>query len=1037
MPTRREIRSYLLSQHLTRNQKRAISSNARRLLVIAGAGSGKTEVMARRVAWWIGVENVPKDSIVAFTFTERAAEEMKYRIREHIQAIIPDDSDVTIGGMYIGTIHGFCLQMLRELKPDEYHNFDVLDESGSLALIQRGYYNILALGGLQNALGKSKFRTIEDFTLGYNLLHEYNLFDAEIAEDAVPTDVRGDRGWCTQARLMTDTGSDAIGTAFGTSAARYYAYLKCRRFLDFSTSQSELVRVLSEDVRARRAMRQRFTHLVVDEVQDINPVQREIIDLVVGRSGKYTAVGDHRQAIYGWRGGSVEIMAKMYERLRSANTGEVVELQENFRSTQRIINIANSWVDTIGSVRRMSSPAMLAGNRQRIDQHSSHIACIAFTRREDEAHWIAEKVSQLVPDENRGASHDTRDGSRGLTYSDIAILLRVTRDARTYMNALENAGIPAVFRAGPDLFSQPEVLLFIGVLARMVGIDQFVGPPYQRNLPSIIQEILQCEPEPEAVIRESCNILRNRARLPLRNDVGTRLILAAQLVENRLNGGNRPNQRLVNQLRNPRLRSWVRNPRVLRRVFPQMIYHLALSEAGVSAWDSGGGRGRTAMFHLGQLSALIKGIETPGWTPPNEFKYQVTALYLWGAVKARAAEEPLLVAPDAVTITTIHGAKGLEFSCVFMADVNAHRFPSNMSRRSPQLPYTGEILQQINPDDLADNSNHDSERRLMYVGLTRAERYLFITSSGTSRSRFFRSIQDRVSAAGGTTSGSPESIPSNISYNDSSYEQEVGLSTNFTDLRYYLECPHDFYLRKVLGFAPTIDQAFGYGRGVHNLMRAIHKKPRYWARLSRNPEALEHELRTLIDRGLFYLRYTTGDPLRNMQNKAVRIIADYITTYADELGQLNFEPEREFETLLEEEQVLVSGAIDIIRLDDPPRVTLVDFKSGNAESDNVISLNEEQMRLQISIYGLAAKHELEYEPDHGLVRYLGEDDPAARELSIDLSEEQIAQAREFVLCTARQIRSRDFHRGPSSDRTRCGQCDYREFCGMRRRSRSG
>ena len=557
MPTRREIRSYLLSQHLTRDQKRAISSNAKRLLVIAGAGSGKTEVMARRVAWWIGVENVPKDSIVAFTFTERAAEEMKYRIREHIQAITPDESDVTIGGMYIGTIHGFCLQMLRELKPDEYHNFDVIDESGSLALIQRGYYNILALGGLQDALDKGKFRTIADFTLGYNLLHEYNLFDAEVAEDAIPVDVRGDRGWCTQARLMTDTGSDAIGTAFGTSAARYYAYLKCRRFLDFSTSQSELVRVLSEDTTARRAMRKRFTHLVVDEVQDINPVQKDIIDLVVGRLGKYTAVGDHRQAIYGWRGVRIEIMAKIYERLRASNTGEVVELQENFRSTQRIINIANSWVDTIGSVRRMSSPAMLAGNRRRIDQDSSHVACIALTTREDEASWIAEKVSQLVPDENRGAYHDTRDGSRGLTYSNIAILLRVSRDARTYMNALENAGIPAVFRAGPDLFSQPEVLLFIGVLARMVGIDQFVGPPYQRNLPSIIQEILHCEPEPEAVIRESCNILRSRARLPLRNDVGTRLILAAKLVENRLNGGSRPSQRLVNQLRNPRLRSWV------------------------------------------------------------------------------------------------------------------------------------------------------------------------------------------------------------------------------------------------------------------------------------------------------------------------------------------------------------------------------------------------------------------------------------------------------------------------------------------------
>src|SRR5207247_2372966 len=139
-----------------------------------------------------------------------------------------------------------------------------------------------------------------------------------------------------------------------------------------------------------------------------------------------------------------------------------------------------------------------------------------------------------------------------------------------------------------------------------------------------------------------------------------------------------------------------------------------------------------------------------------------------------------------------------------------------------------------------------------------------------------------------------------------------------------------------------------------------------------------------IERGLFYLRYTIGDPLDRMRRKAVEIVAEYVAGYAEELARLRFEPERPFETLIEEEQVLVSGAIDVVRLDDPPRVSLIDFKSGEPDSDGA-SLDQEEMRLQVTLYGLAAKHELEYNPDLGMVRYLGETDPAKRQVTVELT----------------------------------------------------
>jgi DNA helicase-2/ATP-dependent DNA helicase PcrA len=1023
----------VILQDLNPDQRDAVCSPKRRTLVIAGAGSGKTEVMARRIAWWIGVKGVPRESIVAFTFTERASEEMKFRIRREIQRITPSGEDTTLDGMYIGTIHGFCLKMLRTLAPDIYHNFDVVDEAARIALIQRGYNFILGLQHFAKNAGLGQFAAIETFLEGYDLLNEYNVLDVELPSNRAPTELDAEAAWCKKATLKVDCGSDAVSKAFAISAARYYAYLHCRRFLDFSTSQRELLRLLASTPSALTHLRQSISHIVVDEAQDLNPVQEQIVRTLVGEHGSLTAVGDHRQGIYRFRGSRVEIMAAMAEELKHDPDAGLHDLKRNYRSTSRIINLANLWAKTISPAGSMSSPDMLHGNTSRVDYDSTHVSMLHFSQAEHEAEWIAETIKKLInPESLVGAKHDSRDGDRGLAYADIAILLRSSTDARLFMSALEKRNIPAIFRAGPDLFSQPEVLLFVGALGQLAGIEQFMGG----QLGTIIQNVLGCAPDPESIVRASCALL-SQIGLPLPSDTADRLILATSLMHKRLAQGELPASSHLSTLRSPELIDWLGRGGNLRRVFPQVLYQMLLAEAGVSAWDGGTARAKTAMFHLGQLSSLVKGIETPGWNDPSDFKYQIIALCFWGARNARTQEAPLMVAPDAVTISTIHGAKGLEFPIVFAADVKARRFPSNQARRAPQLPFSGSnILTIIDPSKLADNTNYDDERRLMYVALTRAERYLFISSSGGQRSSFQKELQPLVAQVGGAATSTPSIIPSAITHIQTRYKRELRLLTSFSDLRYYLECPHDFYLRKVLGFAPTIDQAFGYGRGVHNLMRAVHNDPKQWAELAKNPEKLHERLEQLVNSGLFFLRYTTKEPLANMRKKAIRIVQEYIQRYAKELAALNFEPEREFETLFEEEQVLVSGAIDVIRLDNPPRVTLIDFKSGESESDVTTKLDQDEMRLQVGIYGLAAKHELEFDPEQGLVRYLGEEDPSKSELLVTLDDASLQTARSKVLSAAKNIRQRVFDKDPISaprdprHKTRCAECDFKAFCGM-------
>lgn len=1046
-----------LRENLTEAQREAVESGKRRLLIAAGAGSGKTEVMARRIAWWVGVKGVPRESIVAFTFTERAAEEMKLRIRRRLAGIAPDGGDLPLGGMHVGTIHGFCMDKLRELWPDEYHNYDILDESARAALILRGFNGVLSMNKLRKALAaetpskrKGQYETVNDFIKAYDLLNDNARFDVRLPDGDAPITLgQEENEWCQRARMVTDVGDAESQAAFAEAAARYCAYLRCRRFLDFSASQSELVRRLKEE--PGRILPK--THLVVDEMQDVNPVQRELINLLVGDSGRLTAVGDHRQAIYAWRGARVEIIGDFWKEFKSADDSAVVDLRENFRSTPRVISLANQWAKTISPIGGMGSEDMKHGGSDlRKDHHPSHIARLRFPGdRDGEAAWIADAICALVPaDSDKGAKHDKRGGKghRGIVLSDIAILVRSTTNARTYMQALDAKDIPAVVRAGADLFSQPEVLLFLSALAESAGVGKFIGSLHNpKSLPKRIGSVLGVQvsddnfPTPEAVFSAASDVVR-REKLKFPESAQHRLFSAAQAIQKRINGGKRISRSDAQRFRNADLRSFLTlPPDQLRRVFPQRIFHMLLGESEVDAWDSDDNqgrsaiRGRSAMFHLGALSGMITGMETPGWTQAEDYVWQVRGLCQYGEQQGRIEEQPLMVQPDAVSICTIHAAKGLEFAAVFLADVNASGFPSNKAKTSVKVPLGEEISREISLDKLSDNDNYDGERRLMYVALTRAERFLFISSNSRNQSKFFKELRDMVAKAGGMADASPDEVLRKLRHAPKEHQRDINFATSFSDLRYYFECPHDFYLRKVLGFAPTIDQAFGYGRGVHNLMRAIHTDPKKWAALAGDRAALEREINALIEKGLFYLRYTVGAPAENMQKKGVHIAADYVQRYVRELERLTFEPEKSFETVVEfsgesGDGALVSGAIDLVRGDNPPHVTVIDFKSGDAESDKHKQLSKEQMRRQISIYALAAKKELEYRPDLGLVRYLDAEKPEDRESKIPLDDASVEKARREVSVAVTDIKDRKFDEGPFSEK-RCADCDFCGFCGRK------
>ena len=1023
---------------LNPEQEKAVSSPARLLGIVAGAGSGKTEVMARRVAWWIGVDGADRSEIVAFTFTEAAAEELKFRIRERIGWVTEPGLEASLSGMYIGTIHAFCLKCLRELAASRYYNFDVLDDVARLSLIQRGYWSVLGLAKFEEvakAHGRSKgrFDTIELFVRSYDILNEHVALQFLGAERTAPPRLETEAAWCELMSCTTHLGSDELADAFAHSAARYYAYLRARRFLDFSTAQAEFVRLLSSDDEFRNAVLSTYRRLVIDEVQDINPAQMAIIQAMIDAGGRVTSVGDHRQAIYAFRGGRVDLMGELFEQIDRAPDGALQPLPANYRSTPRIVEIANAWSATIQDNAGMPSPAMVTGVPGRTDFHTEHISLQEFASRDDEAGWIADTIGHLVPatgDPKLGALHGEGEKERGLAFADIALLVRASTEISAYSDALRARGIPAVVRGGADLFSQPEVILFLSALMLLAGTEEFSGGTQPSSMPQRVVRVLNCGPRHEDVIAAAIDLLRRRG-LIIAGDAEVRLFNLCQLLNARLTEEGSIDQSGIRYVRAKAARTWLKSRRKPRRVFPQTIFQWVLEEVGFGDWaEIGDPYYETVRFHVGQLSFQLKGLEASGWTGPDRaLMFQLIGFQMWGVSGARIPEAPLLVPPDAVTVTTIHSAKGLEFGAVFVADAKWARFPSQMARRLPSYAFDTDAMPDFDPANLADNSNYDNERRLMYVALTRAERYLFLSASaGKNTSRFITQLRPIFATAGSHVGPLGFSLNGTIQLRQRKSHRENRLATSFSDLRYFMECPQDFYLRKVLGFTPPIGQEFGYGRGVHNLLRAVHEDPARWAALADNPVTLRDEVRALVEDGLFYLRHTVGEPYERLMAKAVKGVSEYVMAYRGELQHLEFEPEKAFESLFPEERLLVTGSIDVVRLDAPPRVTLVDFKSGGSQG-NASGLSKQMMAMQLGIYGLAAQGEMEFEPDLGLVRYIGEPDVAKREMPVQMSPEALAEVRASVLTTAKAIRDRRFSSGPTEGGDeRCGHCDFGGIC---------
>ena len=598
-------------------QREAVASPLSSALVLAGAGSGKTRVLVHRVAWLIQVEGVSPYSILAVTFTNKAAAEMRHRI----ETLLGHPG----GALWIGTFHGLAHRLLRLhwREAGLPQSFQILDSEDQARLLRK----------VLKALDLDETRWVPREILWF--------INAQKDEGVRPKHMKDD-GDPTRRQLIKI----------------YQAYEEaCQRagVVDFAELLLRAFEMWRDHPVLLEHYRSRFRHILVDEFQDTNAIQYRWLALLAGTSGVLFAVGDDDQSIYRWRGARVE---NLHQLRRDFPQATLYKLEQNYRSTGNILKAANALIkNNSGRLGKTLWTKGADGERVRL--------YAAFNER-DEADFVVNRIREWV--------------DRGGRRSEVAVLYRSNAQSRVFEEAFLNARMPYRVYGGLRFFERAEIKDALAYL-RLVS-SRADDTSFERvvNLPA------------RGIGAKTLELIRETAR-----EKGTSLWMSAGLA-----AGSGLAQRSAQALRGflstvDRLAEEIKGLEL-----HDQVDHIVQSSGLIEHYKKERGeRGEGRVENLLELVSAAR-----GFSPEGETDMQPLESFLAHAV-LESGEGQADPYTDCVQMMTLHSAKGLEFPVVFLAGMEEGLFPHQRSA--------------------ADVTALEEERRLCYVGTTRAMKQLYLT----------------------------------------------------------------------------------------------------------------------------------------------------------------------------------------------------------------------------------------------------------------------------------------------------------------------
>ena len=621
-------------------QREAVTAQNDHLLVLAGAGSGKTRVLVHRIAWLMQVDEVPPTGILAVTFTNKAAKEMRYRIEQMM--------NIPARGLWFGTFHGIAHRLLRAHYQDAGlpENFQVLDSDDQLRLIKR-------------------------------VMRELQIDESRWPPKQAQWFINGQKDEGLRAEHIQENPGDHFTSTMLTVYRQYEKLCNLSGLVDFGELLLRSHELWLYRPELLSHYQSRFQQILVDEFQDTNTIQYAWLQILAGNRVPLTVVGDDDQSIYGWRGAKIENI-QQYQ--RDFPNARMVRLEQNYRSTQLILKAAN---------------AVIANNQGRLGKElwtdgpdGEPISLYAAFNEQDEANYIADTIGSWV--------------NEGNLRSESAILYRSNAQSRVLEESLIRQGIPYRVYGGLRFYDRQEIRNAIAYL-RLVhyrrddaAFERVVNIPARGIGAKSLADMRAFATERSISLWESAERLLEAGQVKGRAKTGLQSFMG--IIE-----------RLTEMVGDASLHGLMKTTLELSGL---KDYHA--SEKGE--------KGQARVENLEELVNALSDYEVEeGVDPLSEFIAQ--AALDAGEAQAEANE-------DCVQLMTLHSAKGLEFPLVFLAGVEEGLFPHSMSLEEP--------------------GRMEEERRLAYVGITRAMQKLVLTYAESRRlygqekfhalSRFVREI---------------------------------------------------------------------------------------------------------------------------------------------------------------------------------------------------------------------------------------------------------------------------------------------------------
>ncbi|MDP3900009.1 MAG: UvrD-helicase domain-containing protein [bacterium] len=1010
--------------NLNKNQKKAVEHTGSPLLIIAGAGTGKTTVITQKIGWLIEQELAKPDEILALTFTEKAAGEMAERADKLLPYGYVD--------LWIMTFHGFCEKILQQHGFDIGlpTNFKLLNEFGQWALIKKNldkfeldYYRPLGNPTKFISAMLKHFSRAKDEVITAKEYLEYAEELRQNLDGKTSTDkIRGRlKGVLDLDGKITHEVLEQEVSRINEVANAYHVYqqlLLDNNMLDFGDLINYTLKLFKERLAVLQKFQEKFKYILVDEFQDTNWAQYELVKLLTPQGKNLTVVGDDDQSIFRFRGTS---MSNILQFKKDYKNSQEVVLTDNYRSAQSILDTAYEFIQ-LNNPNRLEVQLRAAHNAQRItnpidkrlisqNKEAGTIEMIQGNDLQDEVNKVVEKIAEL------------KVKDKDCTWNDFAILVRANSSAKEFTNALDIARLPYVFLSAQGLYSQPVIMDIISYLKLLDNYHEANAMYRVLNIPIFsldheeIMELLNGAKKKAWSLWQATKFAANFGK-----GVGQKVKSLIEIVQ--------------------RQSALVKTKKASEIIFSFM------NESGYLQYVSKLPEqdARDAARLLNAFMKRVKEFEndnplaSSGGASIKNFLAEIE-LEMESGNDGAIATDPE-AGPEMIKIMTVHGAKGLEFKYVFIVNMVDLRFPT--TERHDPIALPDALVKEILPQG---DTHLEEERRLFYVAMTRAKKGLYFSWApdyGGARkkkpSRFLieaELIDDNIKEQALSVNAVKfKELTKQPAKAIAKHQYSLPAFYSFTQLQAFKNCPYQYRFAHVLKIPRQGKAPFSFGQTMHLTLQQFftlmltrgQKQQVSLFESKKKDEADKNNLVNLKELLALYDEYWIDDWYEDeqqkikYQKKGRQILKDFYAKHADSWPQVEL-LEKGFRLRLGE--YTMYGKVDRIDAGDKDEINIVDYKTGRPKQAGKVTAEDKE---QLLIYQMAAQEVMKrkvgnlqfyYLDDNSEINFLGTPDEI-----IDMKEKIISRIKNIEAA----IKNNEFPAKPSQ---LCKFCDFRDICEFR------